>query len=106
MESNWPDQDELRDVASPGLLIDADRVANNIRRMVALVDNDPSRLRPHVKTHKMTRVVQMQREAGIEKFKAATLAEAEMVAGAGGQEVLLAYQMVGPNVRRLAGLID
>lgn len=106
MESNWPDPSELRDVASPGLLIDADRVANNIQQMVALVGNDPSRLRPHVKTHKMSRVVQMQRQAGIEKFKAATLAEAEMVAKAGGKEVLVAYQMVGPNVGRLAGLVS
>ncbi len=64
-----------------------------------------SRLRPHVKTHKMPDVIQMQLAAGITKFKCATLAEAEMVAQCGAPDVLLAYQLVGPKVGRFAQLI-
>lgn len=42
----------------------------------------PARLWPHIKTHKMAEVVQMQIEAGIDRFKCATIAEAEMAAKA------------------------
>jgi D-serine deaminase-like pyridoxal phosphate-dependent protein len=35
----------------------------------------------------------------------ATLAEAEMVAQAGGRDILLAYQPVGPNLQRLSRLV-
>jgi len=62
------------------------------------------RLRPHVKTHKMAEVVKLQVEAGITKFKCATIAEAEMTAASGGKDILLAYQPVGPNVNRLLAL--
>jgi D-serine deaminase-like pyridoxal phosphate-dependent protein len=105
MKFSWSSDLNLDNVASPGLLIDVDRLAANIESMVSIVGGDPSRLRPHVKTHKMSRVIQMQREAGIDQFKVATLIEAQMVAEAGGRDVLIAYQMVGPNVERLAKLV-
>src|SRR5207247_10298529 len=63
------------------------------------------RLRPHMKTHKMAEVIRMQMEQEITKFKCATIAEAEMTAAAGADDVLLAYQPVGPNVHRLIRLV-
>ena len=63
------------------------------------------RLRPHVKTHKMPAIVRMCEAMGIRKHKCATIAEAEMVAAAGGTDVLLAYPLVGPNIARFARLI-
>ncbi len=76
--------------------------------MIAMVGGADcvGRLRPHVKTHKMPEVVRLLVAAGIQKFKAATIAEADMVAAAGGQDVLLAYQLVGPNIARFANLIQ
>jgi D-serine deaminase-like pyridoxal phosphate-dependent protein len=105
---NWPTINfkSLDAVASPGLLVDADRVTNNVQAMVETAGGQASRLRPHVKTHKMPAVVQLEIAAGINKFKTATIAEAEMVASAGGKDVLLAYPVVGPNIRRLARLIE
>jgi len=91
-------------IASPALLVWPGRVSRNIARMLAQVGGDPARLRPHVKTHKMAEVVHLQLDAGIAKFKCATIAEAEMLAAAGARDVLLAYQPVGPNVARLAEL--
>ena len=41
----------------------------------------------------------------ITKFKCATIAEAEMAAQCGAPDVLLAYQLVGPNVERFLKLI-
>lgn len=47
----------------------------------------------------------MMREAGITRFKCATIAEAELLGQCGAPDVLLAYQPVGPKIRRLAALI-
>src|SRR5437660_7630526 len=65
----------------------------------------PDRLRPHVKTHKARETVRMELDAGISKHKCATLAEAEMLAGCGVPDVLLAYNLVGPNCGRMARLV-
>lgn len=90
-------------IASPALLIDADRVGQNIQTAIGLV-GDAARLRPHVKTHKMVAVTRLCLEAGISRFKCATLTEADMLARTGAPDVLLAYPVVGPNVDRLRGL--
>jgi D-serine deaminase-like pyridoxal phosphate-dependent protein len=87
-------------VISPSLLFYKDRIENNIRGMVSIA-GDANRLIPHVKTHKCAEIVEMQLAQGINKFKCATIAEAEMLATAGAKWILLAYQMVGPNVNRL-----
>ena len=89
-----------RDIPSPALLVYRERVEENLRAMLAIA-GDPARLRPHVKTHKMPALIARQLALGIEKFKCATLREAEMCAAAGAPDVLLAYQPVGPNVRAL-----
>jgi D-serine deaminase-like pyridoxal phosphate-dependent protein len=68
------------------------------------IAKDPARLRPHVKTHKLGPLVQRQVALGIVKFKCSTIAEAEMVAEGGGEDVLLAYPCVGPNTARLCAL--
>lgn len=92
-------------VDSPALVIYADRVATNIRCLLDAID-DPLRLRPHVKTHKTREVTTMLLDAGIRKFKCATIAEAEMLAGCRADDVLLAYQPVGPKLGRLITLIQ
>jgi D-serine deaminase-like pyridoxal phosphate-dependent protein len=91
------------DLPSPALLVYLDRIEENIRRMMR-VAGGAKRLRPHVKTHKLAEIVRIQRSVGITKFKCATIAEMEMVAGCGAPDALLAYQPVGPNVRRLVQL--
>jgi len=101
---DWFQVKNLDEVESPALLIYPDRVEENIRRMIATA-GDPARLRPHVKTHKLAPITARHIAAGITKFKAATIAEAEMCASAGAADVLLAYQPVGPNARRLVELI-
>lgn len=96
-----------RDVSallSPGLLIFRGLVIRNIEAMIAMAKG-PERLRPHVKTHKMAEIVRLSESMGIRKHKCATLAEAEMVAAAGGTDVLVSYPLVGPNVKRFANLV-
>src|SRR5262249_48147717 len=96
--------DDASDLFSPALLVDRGLIRRNLRAMVAMARR-PERLRPHIKTHKMAEVVRMATNQGITKHKCATVAEAEMVASAGGTDVLLAYPLVGPNVARFARLI-
>lgn len=105
-DDNWYIVSNAEEVTSPSLLLWPDRVEENIQHMLELTQGDASRLRPHVKTHKLGEVVKMQIEAGITKFKCATIAEAEMTAEAGADGVLVAYQPVGPNVARMRALVE
>lgn len=91
-------------LASPALILYRDRVAENIRRMVAVAGR-PERLRPHAKTHKLGEVARMQIAAGITKFKCATLSEAQMLAESGAADVLVAFALSGPSRATFAGLI-
>jgi D-serine deaminase-like pyridoxal phosphate-dependent protein len=65
----------------------------------------PERLRPHIKTHKMRELIELQLGLGIRKFKCATIAEAALAAETGVSDLLLAYQPVGPAVGRVAELV-
>ena len=98
IDTSWARVENIAEVASPALLVYPDRIEANIARMLQWVDGDASRLRPHVKTHKMLPVVQMQLDAGMTRFKAATIAEAELCGRAGAPDVLLAYQPVGSHM--------
>lgn len=91
-------------IDSPALVVYPERVRENIRILKSMID-DPGRLRPHVKTHKMKEVSQLLIGAGIRKFKCATIAEAEMLGMAGAADVLLAYQPIGPKLSRFVALI-
>jgi D-serine deaminase-like pyridoxal phosphate-dependent protein len=100
----WFTVENAAEVPSPALLVYPDRAEANIRLAVA-VARDPRRLRPHLKTSKLPEIVRMHLDQGIARFKVATIAEAEMAAGAGAADVLLAYQPVGPNVDRFVRLV-
>lgn len=102
---NWYQISNESDVPSPAMLVFPDRIRENIRRMIA-VAGSPQRLRPHVKTHKLPQVIKMQLEAGISRFKCATIREAQMVAEAGGADILMSYPLYGPAVGQLFQLMD
>lgn len=93
-------------IDSPALLVYPNRIQHNIACMLRQVGGDADRLFPHVKTHKMREVVRMQMARGISKFKCATIAELEMCLSVGVQEVLVAYQLVGPKIARLLKLVQ
>ncbi|HUX85092.1 MAG TPA: alanine racemase, partial [Chitinophagaceae bacterium] len=103
-QKDWYLLQRAESVDSPALLVYPDRILNNIREMIRIA-GDPGRLMPHVKTHKMAAVLSMQVAEGIRKFKCATIAEAEMAASQGAEEVLLAYQLTGPRAVRWIQLI-
>ena len=91
-------------IPSPSLVVYLAQVQYNIYHAITTVDGEVSKLRPHAKTHKTAEIIAMERDAGILKHKCATLREAEMLAQNGIEDILIAYQMVGPNVSRFASL--
>ncbi|SHF62694.1 D-TA family PLP-dependent enzyme [Dysgonomonas macrotermitis] len=101
---DWYTVKDIDQIDTPALLVYPDKVKQNIDLAVRIT-KDITRLRPHVKTNKMREVCSLMLEAGINKFKCATIAEAEMLAMILAPDVLLAYQPVGPKALRLIELI-
>jgi D-serine deaminase-like pyridoxal phosphate-dependent protein len=97
--------DNVDEVFSPALVFYKDLIRANIAEVIQLAGS-PKRLCPHVKTHKCREIVRLQLDAGITSHKCATVAEAEMLAQCGAPDVLIAYPVVGPNVRRVRALVE
>ena len=91
-------------IDSPALVVYPDRIKRNIDLAIQIAGG-VDKLRPHVKTNKMAEVCRMMMQAGITKFKCATIAEAEMLALERAPDIMLAYQPVGPKIDRLISLI-
>ncbi|MGY8746464.1 MAG: D-TA family PLP-dependent enzyme [Pirellulales bacterium] len=90
-------------IFSPGLLIFRDLVEKNLVEMIRIAGG-ADRLRPHCKTHKTREITEIALQLGITRHKCATIAEAEMLADAGVRDILIAYQLVGPNLQRVVQL--
>lgn len=103
---DWFTIKNIDTIDSPALVVYKERVAENIALLKGMVDGQTARLRPHVKTNKIKEVCEMMLDAGITKFKCATIAEAEMLAMIQAPDVLLSYQPIGPKAIRLANLAE
>lgn len=103
-DANWYQIADIDAIDTPALLVFVERVQHNIATALQMVGN-PARLRPHVKTHKCSEVVNMMMAAGITQFKCATIAEAEMLGMCKAPDVLMAYQPTGPKLNRFIALI-
>jgi D-threonine aldolase len=100
---NWYEITNMEEIDTPALFVFPDRITANIGTALMMV-GDPVRLRPHIKTHKSKEAAQMLIDAGITKFKCATIAEAEILGSLKAKDVLLAYQPVGPKIKRFIQL--
>jgi D-serine deaminase-like pyridoxal phosphate-dependent protein len=103
-EKFWYEAGNVDEFDSPALFIYTARIQNNIDKL--LEKADAQCCRPHVKTNKIAEVCKMMMAAGIRKFKAATIAEAEMLAIIGAGDILLAYPPTAPKIKRLIRLIQ
>ncbi|MCC8024833.1 MAG: D-TA family PLP-dependent enzyme [Clostridium sp.] len=92
-------------IVSPALIYYKDIIVDNINKMIQIAGG-PQRLWPHVKSHKMSRLLELQMEMGISRFKCATIAEAEMAARCRAPHALIAYPLVGPNISRFLKLVE
>jgi D-serine deaminase-like pyridoxal phosphate-dependent protein len=96
---------EMDQIVTPAFVVFLELVQANLDEMLR-VAGGPARLRPHCKTHKTREIIDLWRTRGVTRHKCATLAEAEMLASCGADDVFIAYQLVGPNVSRLRQLLE
>jgi len=104
-DSRWYELSEKSKVSSPCLLVYPERIQSNAELMLQLA-KDKNRLRPHIKTHKMAEIIEIQLKLGIHKYKCATLAEAKLLAETGAPDVLLAMQPVAVHLNNYIDLIE
>jgi D-serine deaminase-like pyridoxal phosphate-dependent protein len=100
----WYEINNIDKLDSPALIVFPERVKANIQTAINMVSNVHC-LRPHVKTNKSAEATRLMLDAGITKFKCATIAEAEMLGIVGAADVVLAYQPLGPKLQRFVELI-
>jgi len=102
--THWYTIKNVEEIVSPALVVYPDRIEANIKMMIQIAGGTDS-LRPHIKTHKIVEIINLQLEYGIHKFKCATIAEAELLARCGAADILLAMQPVGINIHRFFELM-
>ncbi|MEJ2007707.1 MAG: alanine racemase, partial [Acidobacteriota bacterium] len=94
-----------QELPTPALTIDLDILERNLDRMAAYCREHGLGLRPHTKTHKTPEVARMQMERGAVGLTVAKVGEAEVMAAAGLDKILVAYPIWGAEkLRRLAAL--
>src|SRR5215207_2095090 len=100
-------KDEIaRQFGTPAVVIDLDVVERNIARVQALCDAAGIANRPHIKTHKSPVIAAMQRDAGARGITCQKLGEAEVMAEAGHDDILISYNILGEEkLDRLAALM-
>jgi D-serine deaminase-like pyridoxal phosphate-dependent protein len=95
-----------REYGTPAAVIDMDRVERNIARVQAACDAAGVANRPHIKTHKSPLLAQMQIAAGAKGITCQKLGEAEVMAEAGIDDILISYNLIGDEkMARLAALL-
>ena len=90
---------------TPALVVDLNILEANIRRVADYAQRHSLLLRPHTKTHKIPAIAHKQMAAGSHGLTVAKSGEAEVMAKAGFDNILLAYPIFGEEkLRRLAML--
>ncbi|MGE5158234.1 MAG: D-TA family PLP-dependent enzyme [Gemmatimonas sp.] len=94
-----------REYGTPCAVIDMDRVERNIARIQAACDAAGVANRPHIKTHKNPMLAKIQVAAGAKGITCQKLGEAEVMAEAGLNDILISYNLLGEEkMARLGAL--
>ncbi len=98
----------LHQIETPALIIDESILEKNMAAMAAMLRNKKTKLRPHYKSHKCAALALKQIEMGAKGMTCAKLSEAEDLADAGVEDILIANQLTDPRkiakAARLASL--
>ncbi|BAM90460.1 putative amino acid processing enzyme-related protein [Bradyrhizobium oligotrophicum S58] len=94
-----------REYGTPCAVIDMDKVERNIARIQAQCDAAGVANRPHIKTHKSPVLAKLQIAAGAHGITCQKIGEAEIMADAGINNILISYNLIGEEkMARLAAL--
>lgn len=99
---------DARGLATPCLLVDGDVLDRNLADMARFGADRQLSLRPHAKTHKSPDLARLQISAGAVGLTVATVAEAEIFAAAGFDDLFIAYPLWvdAAKGRRLRHLLE
>lgn len=93
------------ELETPIPVVDLDRMEVNIARLQAYLDEHKIANRPHIKTHKIPAIAQMQMNAGAVGITCQKLGEAEVMAEAGLDDIFIPYNIIGESkLKRLVTL--
>lgn len=91
---------------TPALLVELDLLDANIARIAAACARHGVRWRPHIKGQKIPQIVRRELAAGARGITCAKLGEAEVMADAGIDDILVANQVTGAaKIERLMRLL-
>jgi len=95
-----------RSFGTPAVVIDLDIVERNVDRLQAACDAVGLANRPHIKTHKSPVLAALQRDRGARGITCQKLGEAEVMAAAGQDDIVVSYNLLGEEkMARLARLL-
>lgn len=95
-----------RQYGTPCAVIDMDKVERNIARIQAACEAAGVANRPHIKTHKSPMLAKLQIAAGAKGITCQKLGEAEVMAEAGIDDILISYNLLGEEkMTRLGALL-
>jgi D-serine deaminase-like pyridoxal phosphate-dependent protein len=95
----------ITDLDTPVAVVDLDRMEANITRFQAYLTTHGIANRPHIKTHKIPAIAQMQLDAGAVGITCQKIGEAEVMADAGISDIFLPYNILGAaKLERLVAL--
>lgn len=90
---------------TPTLIADLDIMQSNLVRMQDYCDQHGIGFRPHIKTHKIPAIAQMQMDLGAIGIACQKLGEAEVMADHGLTDIMIPYNILGQRkLERLAAL--
>ena len=85
----------IDELDTPVPVVDIDRLEANITRLQAYLDQHGIANRPHIKTHKIPEIAQMQMDAGAIGITCQKVSEAEVMADAGFENIFIPYNIIG-----------
>jgi D-serine deaminase-like pyridoxal phosphate-dependent protein len=87
----------IEELDTPALTVDLDVMERNLRSLSDYSRKHGLKLRPHTKTHKIPAIAKMQIASGCSGITVAKVGEAEVMANAGLENILIAYPVVGQS---------
>jgi D-serine deaminase-like pyridoxal phosphate-dependent protein len=85
----------ISEIDTPALVVDLDIFERNLARVADYAHEHKLRLRPHTKTHKSVRLAKRQIASGAAGLTVAKVSEAEVMAAAEPDDLLVAYPIIG-----------
>ena len=97
---------DVNRLSTPTLLMYADMIDANIDAALRMMNGDPNRWRPHLKTAKLGYTMRRMVARGVRNSKCATTLELVAALDAGMQDVVVAFPVMGVNAVRVREIAE